>query len=66
VWNDFQVSLHDMARKLPTADHGRAKVFLDRHVTQTDPQQPDEVSSDFGAIWERVKYNARKPFGWRR
>ena len=66
VWNDFQVSLHDMARKLPTSDHGRAQVFLDRHVTQTDPQQPDEVSSDFGAIWERVKYNARKPFGWRR
>jgi hypothetical protein len=32
VWNDFQVSLHDMARKLPTADHGRAQVFLDRHV----------------------------------
>jgi phospholipase C len=66
LWNDFQMSLHDMARKLRTTDHGRAQVFLDRHVTQTDPQQPDGVNSGFGAIWRRGRYLALKPFGWRR
>ena len=66
-WNDFQASLHDMARKLPTTDHGRAQVFLDRHVTQPDAQQPDGVDSDFGAMWRRGRYLAMKPFfGWRR
>jgi phospholipase C len=62
LWNDFQVSLHDMARKLPTTDHGRAQVFLDRHVTQPDPHQPDGVTSGFGAIWRRGRYLALKPF----
>jgi phospholipase C len=61
-WNDFQESLHDMARKLPTTDHGRAQKFLDRHVTQPDPHQPDGVNSDFGAMWRRGRYLALKPF----
>jgi phospholipase C len=62
LWNDFQVSLHDVARKLPTTDHGRAQVFLDRHVTQPDPHEPDGVTSGFGAIWRRGRYLALKPF----
>ena len=66
LWNDFQMSLHDMARKLPTADHGRAQVLLDRHVTQPDPHEPDGVNSGFGAIWRRGRYLAMKPFRWRR
>jgi phospholipase C len=41
LWNDLQESLHDMARRLPTTGHGRAQVFLDRHVTQPDPHRPD-------------------------
>jgi hypothetical protein len=55
LWNDFQASLHEMARKLPTADYGRAQLFLDRHCTETDPQRPDGVNSDFGAIWAHAK-----------
>ncbi|MGH6823810.1 MAG: alkaline phosphatase family protein [Methylocella sp.] len=66
LWNDFQASLHDMARKLPTADHGRAQVFLGRHVTRDDPQKPDGVHSSFGAMWRHGTYLAMKPFGWRR
>ena len=67
LWNDFQESLHDMARKLPTTDHGRAQKFLDRHVTQPDPRHPDGVNSDFGAMWRHGRYLAAKPFfGWRR
>jgi phospholipase C len=66
-WNDFQESLHDMARKLPTTDHGRAQKFLDRHVTRDDPQRRDGVNSGFGAMWRRGRYLAMKPiFGWRR
>jgi hypothetical protein len=64
LWNDLQVSLHDMVRKLPIADHGRAQKFLERHVTRTDPHQPDRVNSGFGAIWPRGTYLALKPFGW--
>jgi phospholipase C len=66
LWNDFQASLHEMARKLPTADHGRAQLFVDRHVTETDPQQPDGVNSDFGAIWAHAKHSTLKTCGWRR
>jgi phospholipase C len=62
LWNDFQESLHEMARKLPTTDHGRAQVFLDRHVTQPDPHPPDGVNSDFGAIWRHGRYLVMKPF----
>jgi hypothetical protein len=62
LWNDFQMSLHDMARKLRTTDHGRAQVFLDRHVTQPDPHEPDGVNSGFGAIWRRGRYLALKIF----
>ncbi|MGB6697168.1 MAG: alkaline phosphatase family protein, partial [Methylocella sp.] len=63
LWNDFQMSLHDMARRLPTTDHGRAQVFLDRHVTQSDPHRSDGVHSGFGAIWRRGRYLALKIFG---
>jgi hypothetical protein len=62
LWNDLQMGLHDMARKLWTTDHGRAPVFLDRHVTQPDPHLPDGVTSGFGAIWRRGRYLALKPF----
>ena len=62
LWNDLQMGLHDMARKLWTTDHGRAQVFLDRHVTQPDPHLPDGVTSGFGAIWRRGRYLALKPF----
>ncbi|MGH6845855.1 MAG: alkaline phosphatase family protein [Methylocella sp.] len=66
-WNDFQESLHDMARKLPTTDHGRAQKFLERHVTRDDPHRDDGVHSGFGAIWRHGRYLALKPFlGWRR
>ena len=66
LWNDFQESQHDMARKLPTADQGSAqKKFRDRHVTRTDPHRPDGVNSDFGAMWRRARYLAMKFFGWR-
>ncbi|MGH6840212.1 MAG: alkaline phosphatase family protein [Methylocella sp.] len=66
LWNDLQVSLHDMARKLPTTDHGRAQKFVERHVTPTDKDQPDGVNSDFGAMWWHGMYLGLKPFGWRR
>jgi len=62
LWNDLQMGLHDMARKLRTTDHGRAQLFLDRHVTQPDPHLPDGVTSGFGAIWRRGRYLALKPF----
>jgi hypothetical protein len=62
LWNDLQESLHDMARKLPTDDHGRAQFLLDRHVTQPDPHEPDGVNSGFGAIWRRGRYLMLKPF----
>ena len=66
-WNDFQASLHDMARKLPAANNKHVQEFVDRHVTQPDRQQPDGVNSDFGAMWRRGRYLAMKPFfGWRR
>jgi hypothetical protein len=61
-WNDFQASLHDMARKMPAANNKHVQEFVDRHVTQPDPQQPDGVNSDFGAMWGRGKYLALKPF----
>jgi hypothetical protein len=51
LWNNFQMSLHDMARKLRTTDHGRAQVFLDRHVrspTRTCPTVCTVVSARFG------------------
>jgi phospholipase C len=64
LWNDFQMSLHETARKLPTTDHGRAQVFLDRHITQPDSRLPDGVCSGFGAIWRRGRYLALKIFGW--
>ena len=62
LWNDLQMGLHDMARKLRTTDHGRAQVFFDRHVTPPDPHLPDGVTSGFGAIWRRGRYLALKPF----
>jgi phospholipase C len=66
LWNDFQMSLHEMARRLPTAGHGRAQVFLDRHVTQPDQYRPDGVNSDIGAIWAHAKQSTLKTLRWRR
>lgn len=67
LWNEFQLSLHDMARKLPTADdgrdHGRAQFMFDRHVTRDNPHRPDEVNSGFGAMWRRGRYLAMKSVG---
>ncbi len=67
LWNEFQLSLHDMARKLPTADdgrdHGRAQFMFDRHVTRDNPHRPDGVNSGFGAMWRRGRYLAMKSVG---
>jgi len=57
LWNDFQTSLHDTARKLPKDKHGRAQTYIDRHETQADITQPDGATSDFGAIWRHVWYS---------
>ena len=64
-WNDFQQSLHDVARKLLPADHGRAKVFLDRHKTTTDPHEDDGVRNDFTAMRARMKHMILQRLGIR-
>ncbi|ESS73194.1 phosphoesterase family protein [Methyloglobulus morosus KoM1] len=67
LWNDFQASLHDAARKLPKADdHGRAQVYIDRHETQSDTTQPDGATSDFGAIWRHAWDQILKAAGLKR
>jgi len=65
-WNDFQASLHDMARKMPATNNKHVQEFVNRHVTQTGPQQPDGVNSDFGAMWRRGRYLAMKTVGLKR
>jgi phospholipase C len=53
LWNDFQASMHQMARKLPEEEHGRGQKYIDRHVTQDNPREDDGANSDFGVIWRR-------------
>jgi phospholipase C len=65
-WNDFQQSLHSVARKLPPADHGRANLFLDRHKTTTNPDEDDNVRNGATAMWARLKYVALQKLGLRK
>ncbi len=62
-WNDFQNSLHDLARKLPQADHGRANLYLDRHKTTTNPNVDDGVSNGITAILAHAKHVVLQKLG---
>lgn len=63
LWNDFQSSLHDVARRLPKDEHGRAQTYIDRHQTETDKIQADGAQSDFGMMWRHLRYAAMKSVG---
>lgn len=57
-WNDLQLSLHDLARKLPPDGHGRAQDSIDRHVTTADPHEDDGVYNEPTRMLARARRRA--------